>query len=68
MRLLIRTSGTISPKGLPREVISAAKDNRFTIVTSQKINEEILEVLNRPHIYEKYSLSDEIIDDICVLL
>ena len=64
----ILVSGTISPLSTPRQVILAAKENQFTLITSFEINEEILSVLHRPHIYEKYHLSEETIDDICTLL
>lgn len=64
----ILVSGIISPKGSPRKIIVAAKDKQFDLITSASINEEILEVLHRSHIYEKYHLTEEIIDDICALL
>lgn len=64
----IFVSGIISPIGSPRQIIIAAKDRKFDLITSASINEEILEVLHRPHIYEKYHLTEQIIDDICALL
>lgn len=64
----IFVSGIISPKGLPRKIIVAAKDKQFDLITSVSINDEILEVLHRDYIYEKYHLTEQIIDDICALL
>lgn len=64
----IFVSGLISPKGSPRKIIVAAKDRKFDLITSASINEEVLEVLHRNHIYEKYHLTEQIIDDICALL
>ncbi|MCI0495429.1 putative toxin-antitoxin system toxin component, PIN family [candidate division KSB1 bacterium] len=64
----IFVSGIISPKGPPRKIIVVAKDRKFDLITSAQINEEILEVLHRNHIYEKYHLTEQVIDDICALL
>jgi len=64
----IFVSGVISPKGSPRKVLLAAKDQKFKLITSAAINEEILEVLHRPHIYKKYHLTEQIVDDICAML
>lgn len=64
----IFVSGVISPNGSPGKVLVAAKENKFILVTSNKINEEVLNVLHRSSIYEKYSLTDDIVDGICALL
>jgi len=64
----IFVSGVISPNGSPRKVLLAAKDQKFELITSATINEEILEVLHRPHIYQKYHLTEQIVDDICAML
>ena len=61
-------SGTISPHGIPRQILDAARRGCFTLVTSEKINEEILEVLHRDYIYENYGLTEDIIHGICALL
>lgn len=64
----IIVSGIISPKGGQRKIIEAAKNREFELITSEPINTEILAVLHRPYIYEKYHLTEQIIDDICALL
>lgn len=51
-------SGLISPKGPPAGVLQALQSRRFTLVTSPPINEEIIEVLNRPYIRNRYSIDD----------
>ena len=64
----IFVSGIISPHGIPRQILDAARRGRFTLVTSEKINEEILEVLHGDYIYENYNLTEDMIYDICALL
>lgn len=61
-------SGVISPIGLPRKILEFAKRSVFKAVTSISINREILEVLHRNHIYIKYNLNENIIDDIATFL
>ena len=55
-------SGLINPKGPPGEVLKALKAGRFILVTSQAINEEILEVMDRPRLRDKYGLADHMFD------
>lgn len=55
-------SGLISPKGPPAGVLKALKAGRFILVTSQAINEEILEVMDRPSLRDKYGLADHMFD------
>ncbi len=64
----ILISGTISPNGAPRKIIEAARDLTFKLVTTLDINEEVLDVLHRPKIYDKYHLNEKIVDDISSLL
>jgi len=61
-------SGLISPKGSPRKILDMARNKDFKVVTSLAINHEILNVLHREHIYAKYNLTEEIIDDISAFL
>ena len=61
-------SGLISPKGSPRKILDLARKEGFKVVTSIAINREILSVLHRGHIYAKYNLTEEIIDDISAFL
>jgi uncharacterized protein len=55
-------SGLINPKGPPAGVLQALRSKRFTLVTSPPINEEIIEVLSRPYIRNRYGLGDRIFD------
>jgi len=55
-------SGLINPKGPPAAVLKALRSGRFTLVSSPPINEEIIEVLNRPYIRDRYGLGDRIFD------
>ena len=55
-------SGLISPKGPPAAILRALRSELFTLLSSPAINEEVIEVLNRPHIRDRYSLGDRIFD------
>ncbi|MBI4387225.1 MAG: putative toxin-antitoxin system toxin component, PIN family [Elusimicrobia bacterium] len=55
-------SGLISPKGPPAGILKALKAGQFVLVTSQAINEEILEVMDRPRLRDKYGLADHMFD------
>ena len=61
-------SGIISTIGSTRKILELAKKEVFKIVTSISINREILEVLHRENIYNKYNLNEDIIDDIAAFL
>jgi len=50
----ILISGIISPIGAPRKIIEAARDLTFKLVTTLDINEEVLDVLHRPKIYNDF--------------
>ncbi len=55
-------SGLINPKGTPAAILRALRSKRFTLVSSPPINEEIIEVLNRPRIRDRYGWGDRIFD------
>src|SRR5271157_5389316 len=55
-------SALISPIGKPAAILKALRSRRFTLVSSPSINEEIIEVLNRPRIRDRYGLGDRIFD------
>jgi len=55
-------SGLISPRGFPAAILKALRSGRFTLLSSPIVNEEIMEVLNRPHIRDRYGLGDRIFD------
>jgi putative PIN family toxin of toxin-antitoxin system len=55
-------SGLINPKGKPAAILRALQAERFTLVSSPPINEEIIEVLNRPRLRDRYGLGERIFD------
>jgi hypothetical protein len=55
-------SGLISAKGPPAAILRALRSGLFTLLSSPPINEEIIEVLTRPHIRDRYGLGDRIFD------
>jgi len=55
-------SGLISPQGYPAAILKALRAGQFTLLSSPPVNEEIIEVLNRPHIRDRYGLGDRIFD------
>ena len=54
--------GLISPQGPPAAILRALRSKRFTLVSSSSINEEIIEVLNRPSIGDRYGVGDRIFE------
>ena len=55
-------SGLINPNGVPASLLTSLRARRFTLVSSPPINEEIMEVLHRPHILDRYGLGGRIFD------
>ena len=55
-------SGLISPSGSPAAILRALRSGRFMLLSSPSVNEEIIEVLNHPHIRDRYGLGDRIFD------
>lgn len=55
-------SALINPKGPPAAILRVLRSKRFTVISSPPINDEIIEVLNRPHIRDRYGLGDRIFD------
>jgi putative PIN family toxin of toxin-antitoxin system len=55
-------SGLINPRGFPAAILKALRARRFTLLSSPPVNEEIIEVLNRPRIRDRYGLGDRIFD------
>ncbi len=52
-------SGLISPKGAPRKILKLWQTKKINLVVSQKVIDEILDVLKRPKIKRRYQLSEE---------
>jgi uncharacterized protein len=55
-------SGLINPKGAPAAILRSLRAKRFTLISSPPINEEIVEVLNRPYLRDRYGLGARIFD------
>ncbi|MFB3920636.1 MAG: putative toxin-antitoxin system toxin component, PIN family [Terriglobia bacterium] len=55
-------SGLINPQGAPAAILRALRSKRFTLISSPPINEEIIEVLSRPSIRDRYGLGERIFD------
>jgi len=55
-------SALINPQGFPAAILRALRSGRFTLLSSEPINEEIIEVLNRPRIRDRYGLGDRMFD------
>jgi hypothetical protein len=55
-------SGLISSEGFPAAILKALRSGQFTLVSSPPVNEEIIEVLNRPRIRDRYGIGDRIFD------
>ena len=55
-------SGLISPLGKPAAILKALRSGLFTLLASPPVNEEIIEVLNRPRIRDRYGLGERIFD------
>lgn len=63
MRAVIDTnvliSGLIRPRGAPGAVLRALRDRRFVAVVSPAILDEIIDVLSRPWLRDKYAIDDQ---------
>lgn len=55
-------SGVISPNGPPAAILRALRSERFILVSSPPINDEIIKVLNRPRIRDRYGVGDRVFD------
>ncbi|MCY0899912.1 MAG: putative toxin-antitoxin system toxin component, PIN family [Firmicutes bacterium] len=61
-------SGLLNWYGTPARVLNAYRDLRFTVVTSEPLLEELMEVLRRPNIVRKYGVTDEDVQGLQELL
>jgi len=63
MRAVVDTnvivSGLIRPLGAPGEILRAIRDRRFVPLVSSEILEEIIDVLSRPWLHDKYGVDDD---------
>ena len=58
----IIVNSLISQSGPPGQILMALYAGQFKWITSPQINDEILEVLNRPRIKDRYHIGDRIFD------
>ena len=72
MRAVIDTnvivSGLIRPRGAPGQILRALRDRRFVALVSQPILEEIVAILTRPWLQERYGFQDNDTRDFLRLL
>ena len=72
LRVVIDTnvivSGILSRRGAPAELLNAWRERRFLLLSSPAIIAEVRAILQYPHFYKKYPLSDEEIEQIISLL
>jgi len=62
VRALIKPGGTVGP------VMQRLRDGAFTLLYSEAILEELLDVLSRPRIRAKYQLEDDDIETVLLLI
>lgn len=55
----VLVSGLIRPRGAVGRVIRGLRDGRFVAVVSPPILDEVVDVLSRPFLLEKYGLNEE---------
>lgn len=62
VRAVIKPSGTVGP------VLLRLRDGDYTLLYAQSLLEELIDVLNRPRIREKYGLIDQDIQTVVSLI
>ena len=72
MRAVIDTnvivSGLIRPRGAPGNVLRALRDRRFLALVSPPILEELVAILTRPWLQDRYGVVDDDVRDFLRLL
>ncbi len=61
-------SGLISPQGSPARILNLWKQERFDLVISEPILEELERVIHYPRIQERYRLPEECIEQFLELI
>jgi putative PIN family toxin of toxin-antitoxin system len=64
----IWVSSLLNPFGFPAKLRKAFENRLFIPIISEIILEELMEVLRRPRIKDKYGLADEEIRDLLILI
>lgn len=62
VRALIKPNGTVGP------VLSLLRDGRYVLLYSEQLLEELVDVLARPRLRNKYPLSDETVEAMLQLI
>ena len=62
VRALIKPGGSVGP------VLGCLRDGRYEALYSQEILEELVDVLARPRLRDKYSISDDLVESILKLI
>lgn len=58
----VLASGSITPLGIPGQILQAWRRGEFTLVVSPEILDEVREVMTRPKLLERYERSLEDVD------
>lgn len=61
-------SGVLTPAGAPGAVLTAFRDGRFTLITSEPMLAEVDEVLRRPRIAGRYGIQAGDVDALVALM
>jgi hypothetical protein len=64
----IPISATIVPQGFPARILTAALDGNITLVVSEKLLDEYMNVVRRPHISRRYRTVTQRIQDFSIFL
>lgn len=64
----ILISASIIPHGAPARIVLAALDGNLTLVVSDHLLDEYLDVIERPHIRRKYQTETDRVQDIILYL
>ena len=72
MRAVVDTnvwiSALLNPRGAPAQLLAALRSRLFTLIISQPLLDELVEVLSRPRIRHKYRLTEQDIEDLLATL
>jgi uncharacterized protein len=60
-------SAVIHIAGVPGQILKYLSAKKFVLITSPPINDEVIRVLNRPHIRKRYNIEDSF-DEIAFIL
>lgn len=61
-------SALLNPHGFPARVLNALKEDRFKPILSEPLMDELLDVLSRPRLVEKYRLDPVDVAEFATLL